>query len=179
LPRILRTIAFGCGLAGAVVASQGPEFSQQYRQRLGGAIDELTRIVTRFEADARANGQTPDSAAARLRANPDDLVSRQGIAMQGNMDRLTHLRAHRQSMQEAGPFGRIALMVRDGDADLMHAAWGEFEPAVPVTEEGFVSALGGFALAWGVVLLLGGFVRSLVRRPRGASLPAPAGRGSP
>ncbi len=176
MPRILRIIAFGCGLAGAGIASQGPEFAQQYRQRLGGAIDELTRIVTRFEADARANGLTQEAAAARLRASPDDLVSRQGIAMQGNMDRLVHLRAHRQAMQEAGPFGRIALMVRDGDADLMHAAWGEFEPALPVTEEGIVSALGGFALAWGAVLLLAGFVRSLFRRPRGAPVSAPAGR---
>jgi hypothetical protein len=165
VPRILRIVALSFGLAGAGIASQGPEFAQQYRQRLGGAIDELTRLVTRFEDDARANGLTREEAAARLRAHPEDLVSRQGIAMQGNMDRVTRLQAHRQAMAEAGPFGRIALMVRDGDADLLRAAWSEFEPALPITEEGIVSALGGFAVAWGGVLLLAGFVRSLVRRP--------------
>jgi hypothetical protein len=179
VPRILRIIAFGCGLAGAGLASQGPEFAQQYRQRLGGAIDELTRIVTRFEGDARANGLTREDAAARLRANADDLVSRQGIAMQGNMDRLTRLRAHRQAMAEAGPFGRIALLAREGDVDLMQAAWGEYEPALPVTEEGLVSALSGFAVVWGAVLLLAGFVRGLFRRrPQHAPLAPQAGRGS-
>lgn len=174
MPRILRIVAFGCGLAGAASASQGPEFAQQYRQRLGGAIDELTRIVARFEGDARANGLTREEAAARLRAHREDLVSRQGIAMQGNMDRLERLRAHRGAMAEAGPFGRIALMVREGDADLMRAAWGEFEPALPITEEGIVSALGGFAVAWGAVLLLAGLVGSLFRRASGRTVSPPA-----
>ncbi|HEX2553551.1 MAG TPA: DUF2937 family protein [Microvirga sp.] len=172
MPRILRIIALGCGLAGAALASQGPEFAQQYRQRLGGAIDELTRIVTRFEGDARANGLTREDAAARLRANADDLVSRQGIAMQGNMDRLTRLQSHRRVMAEAGPFGRMALLVRDGDVDLMRGAWAEFEPALPITEEGIVAALAGFAVAWGAVLLLTGLIRGLFRR-RPVRLPAP------
>ena len=87
--------------------------------------------------------------------------------MQGNVDRLAHLQAHRQAMMEAGSFGRVALMVRDGDTDVMRAAFGEFEPAMPVTEEGFVSAAAGFVLVWGGMLLLAGFVRSLMRRPRG------------
>ncbi len=166
MPRIARIIAFGIGIAGGAVASQGPEFAQQYRQRLGGAIDELTRIVTRFEADAQANRETRESAAARLRGSADDLVSRQGIAIQGNMDRLTHLQGHRDAMLRAGPFGRVATMVRDGDADLMGAAWQDFEPAVPITEEGLVSGAAGFAVAWGGVLVLAGFLKSL----RGTSL---------
>ena len=167
MSRIIRIAAFGLGLLGGVTASQGPEFAQQYRQRLGGAIDELTRIVHQFDTDAQANGETRESAVARLRTNPDDLALRQGVAMQGNVDRLARLQAHRQAMMEAGPFGRVALMVRDGDADVIRAAFGEFEPAMPVTEEGFVSAAAGFVLVWGGILLLAGFVRSLMRRPRG------------
>ena len=165
MSRIIRIAAFGLGLLGGVAASQGPEFAQQYRQRLGGAIDELTRNVRQFDTDAQANGETRESAVARLRANPDDLALRQGVAMQGNVDRLARLQAHRQAMMEAGPFGRVALMVRDGDADVMHAAFGEFEPAMPVTEEGIVSAVAGFVLVWGGILVLSGFVRSLIRHP--------------
>jgi hypothetical protein len=166
LPRITRIVAFGFGLLGGIVASQGPEYSQQYRQRLGGAIDELRQIVTRFDADAQANGENRDSAIARLRGNADDLASRQGAAMQANVERLGRLEAHRQAMMEAGPFARVALMVRDGDEDVMVAAYRDFEPAVPVTEEGILSATIGFVAVWGGILLLMGFVRSLVRRPR-------------
>jgi hypothetical protein len=164
MSRVIRICAVGCGLLGGLVASQGPEFSQQYRQRLGGGIDELKQVVGRFEADARAQGETPDSAVTRLRGNADELAGRQGAAMQGNIDRLGRLEAHRQQMLDAGSFGRVALMVRDGDVDIMNAAYRDFEPAVPVTQEGLVSTAIGFVAVWGLVLLLAGFVRSLFRR---------------
>lgn len=164
MSRIVRIVAVGCGLIGGVVASQGPEFSQQYRQRLGGGIDELKQVLARFDADARAHGETPQSAIARLRSNADDLAGRQGAAMQGNLDRLARLETHRQQMVDAGPFGRVALMVRDGDVDIMNAAYSDFEPAVPVTQEGLLSTAFGFVVVWGGILVLAGFVRSLFRR---------------
>lgn len=166
MPKIVRIVAFGFGLLGGVVASQGPEYSQQYRQRLGGAVDELRQVVSRFDTDAQAQGENRESAIARLRGNPDDLASRQGMAMQANVERLDRLEAHRRAMLEAGPFSRIALMVRHGDQDVMEAAYHDFEPAVPVTEEGILSAAAGFVTVWGAILLLAGFVRSLLRRPR-------------
>ncbi|WP_262031073.1 DUF2937 family protein [Microvirga sp. Mcv34] len=164
MSRIVRIVAFGMGLCGGIVASQGPEFAQQYRQRLGGAIDELQRVIARFDADARASGETLDSAITRLRSNTDSFVTRQGAAMQANVERLNRLEAHRGAMMQAGPFARIALMVRDGDQDVMEAVYRDFEPALPVTEEGVLSSAIGFVMAWGCVLLLAGFVRSL-RRP--------------
>jgi len=166
LPRIARIVAFGLGLCGGVIASQGPEFAQQYRQRLGGAIDELRQVITRFDADAQASGETRGSAIARLRSNPDDFVSRQGVAMQANEERLDRLESHRGVMMQAGPFSRIALMVRDGDRDVMEAVYRDFEPAVPVTEEGILSTAIGFIAVWGGLLLLTGFLRSLRRGPR-------------
>ncbi len=169
MSRIVRIVAFGLGILGGIATSQGPEYSQQYRQRLGGAIDELGRVIAQFEADAAANGETQDSAIARLRSNPDGFVSRQGAAMQGNVERFGRLRAHREAMMQAGPFARIALMVRDGDRDVMEAAYRDFEPAIPVTEEGLLSAAIGFVAVWGGILVLAGFVRSLLRRPRARS----------
>lgn len=166
MSRIVRIIAFGCGLCGGIVASQGPEFAQQYRQRLGGAIDELRQVITRFDADAQASGETQESAIARLRSNADDFVSRQGASMQANVERLGRLETHRGAMMQAGPFSRVALMVRDGDQDVMEAVYRDFEPAVPVTEEGVLSTAIGFVAVWGGFLLLMGFLRSLWRRPR-------------
>ena len=162
--RVIRIVAIGLGLLGGVVASQGPEFSQQYRQRLGGTIDELHRVIARFDQDAQAQGETRESAIARLRGNTDALASSQGTAMQGNVDRVDRLEAQRQAMIQAGPFRRIALLVRDGDLDVMEAAYRDFEPALPVTEEGILSAVAGFVIAWGGFLLLAGFLRSLSRR---------------
>ncbi len=49
---ILRRIVFFLAILLGVAASQVPEFAQQYRQRLGGAVDELNRMLTEFDADA-------------------------------------------------------------------------------------------------------------------------------
>jgi hypothetical protein len=162
----MRIIAFGFGLLGGLVASQGPEYAQQYRQRLGGAIEELRRAIGQFDRDAEAFGESRDSAITRLRGNADALASRQGAAMQDNVERLSRLEGQRQAMIEAGSFGRILLLLRDGDAEVMRDAYGDFEPAVPVTQEGIVSAGAGFVLLWGAVLLLAWLVRGLGRRPR-------------
>lgn len=164
MSRIVRIAALGCGLFGAVLASQGPEYSQQYRQRLGGAVDELHRGIEQFDRDAQANGESREGAITRLRGNADDLASRQGAAMQGNVERLGRLESHREAMLQAGPFVRIALMLRDGDTDVMRSAYAEFEPAMPVTQEGLLAAAGGFVTLWGGILLLAGFLRSLIRR---------------
>ncbi|WP_230531437.1 DUF2937 family protein [Microvirga roseola] len=164
--RIARIFAFGLGLLGGIAASQLPEFAQQYRQRLGGAVDELRIVVRRFEADASASGETRESAIARLRSNPDVLVSNQGAAMQTHVERLGRLETQRKAMIQAGPFKRIAVLMREGDGGVMRAAYRDFEPAVPVTQEGIISAAAGFFAVWGGVLLLAGLVRTLRRSRR-------------
>ncbi|HEX8168633.1 MAG TPA: DUF2937 family protein [Beijerinckiaceae bacterium] len=167
MPRVARTVAFAFGLLGGVAASQGPEFAQQYRQRLGGAVDELRRVVTRFDADAQATGQDRAGAIERLRQNPDRLTSLQGDAMRGNVERLSRLEGQRVAFADAGPFARLALLVREGDVDLARAAWRDFEPAVPTTQEGFVTAVLGFFFAYALSRLIGVPMRRVaVRRPR-------------
>ena len=46
--------------------AQFPEFSQQYVQRLGGAVDELRIVVADFDASAQAAGLTREAALADL-----------------------------------------------------------------------------------------------------------------
>ncbi len=181
MPRIARTMAVALGLVGGVAASQGPEFAQQYRQRLGGAIDELRRVVQRFDADAGANGQSREGAVDRLRTNPDNLVSRQGDAMRANIERLERLEQQRQAYIEAGPFQRLLVLVRDGDVDLARATYQDFEPAVPTTQEGVVAAGAGFLGGWSLTLLIGAFFRRLFglgrRRAHAQRLQASAALG--
>lgn len=175
MPRIARTTALAVGLFGGVVASQGPEFAQQYRQRVGGAIDELNRIVDRFDADSRATGETRERALGRLRGNPDRLASLQGEAMRANVERRDRLERQRAAFSEAGPFQRLAVMMRDPDRDIARAAYGDFEPALPVTNEGIVMGLIGFAFGWGLTRLIGLPLRRMFfRRRRRDALPEAA-----
>jgi hypothetical protein len=166
MPRIARTLGLAFGLFGGLVASQAPEFAQQYRQRLGGAADELRRVVQRFDHDAQAAGQTRDDAIERLNQNGDALIRRQGEAMRASAARLDRLDRQSQAFQRAGPFGRLVVMARDFDPEIARAAYRDYEPAVPTTGEGFAIAGAGFLAGWGLSRLIGLPLRRLFVRRR-------------
>lgn len=133
-----------------LAATQLPEYAQQYRQRLGGAIDELQQIMAEFDADAARQGLAEQDAIARLEANSDEFVRERGAQMSGIARRLQRLSRANVAMAEAGPVGRLVALARDFDPLIARRAYESFEPAVPVTSEGFL--LGGLGLAGGYAL---------------------------
>lgn len=149
-----RLLAVAIGLFTGLAASQAPEFAQQYRQRLGGAIDELRRVVQRFDSGAQASGLSRDQAITRLSGEPDPLVKRQGEAMGETAERLAKLERQRADFAEAGSFGRLAALAREPDPQLLRATYIDFEPAWPATTEGVSVGALGFAAGWLIVALL-------------------------
>jgi hypothetical protein len=151
---LLRTIALSLGLFGALLASQLPEFTQQYRQRLGGAIDELNRVVARFDADAAVNELTRNDALAKLAQSPDDLVRRRAADVTQNIGRLDTLKSQREAMSEAGSVRRVIYFFRDYDRGVAGEAMKDFEPAIPTSGEGLLATGIGFVGGWGLVQLI-------------------------
>ncbi|WP_375465442.1 DUF2937 family protein [uncultured Methylobacterium sp.] len=163
--RVIRTIGLALGLLGGGLAAQGPEFAQQYAQRLGGALDELKREVATLESDARATGHTRDGAVDRLRTNPDGLVARRGEAARSDIERMARLSAQQQALASAtSPLGRLFALIRDPDAPLARATYQDFNPALPTTADGFVAGLLGFLAAWGGWRVVSDLGRRLMRR---------------
>lgn len=169
--RILRTMGLALGLLGGAIAAQAPEFTQQYAQRLGGAVDELRRQVDALEADARANGTTRDGAVERLRTSTDGLVARRGEAAQADIARLARLSAQQQVLAEAtSPLGRTVAVIRNPDLSIASATLHDYEPAVPTTADGLTAGLVGFLAAWGGWRVLSDLgLRAARRRPRQAA----------
>jgi hypothetical protein len=159
-----RTISIGLALAGALAASQAPEYAQQYRQRLGGAIDELAAMVRQFDADASGLGLDRNAAVDRLKSNADPVAQKRGDAMAGSVHRLDRLEQQRRTMQEAGPLGRIVALASDPDPQVARRALEDFEPAVPTTAEGAAVAGLGFLASYGLVRLIVLPFRKLFRR---------------
>ncbi len=146
---IARRIAVAIALSGGILASQAPEFAQQYRQRLGGALAELSAIVDDFRADADKAGVDVAGAARRLQQNADPLAQARGRAMLTTLARRDALAAQSERMQQSGPVGRVFAVAENFDLALARGAWAAFEPAVPVTAEalaiGAAGALFGYA----------------------------------
>ena len=143
-------LALFAGALTGIAASQIPEYAQQYRQRLGGAIDELQNIVSEFDADSARSGLSEAEGIARLSGNSDELVRGRGVQMSEIVQRLQKLSSQNAAMAQAGPIGRLVALASDFDPMVARHAYDSFEPAVPVTSEGFI--LGGVGLAGGYAL---------------------------
>jgi hypothetical protein len=126
--------------------SQLPEFAQQYRQRIGGAVDALKEVMADFETDAAAFGLSVDEAIHRLKSDGDGFTRQRGESMAQTQVRLDRLAAQQVDMQSAGPFARLGVFLKNMDKELAQATAEDYEPALPVTIEGLAAAgLGGLA----------------------------------
>ncbi|MEM8811593.1 MAG: DUF2937 family protein [Pseudomonadota bacterium] len=170
VPMLLRTITIVLGMAGGLTASQLPEFVQQYSQRLGGAANELSSFVLAFDDDAARHDLTRREALDRYRETEDAFIGTRGERVVETVERYERLRDHRDALQEAGPFRRLFVFAQDYEPDLLQATYKDYQPAVPVTTEGFLHAAGGFlAGTTGAGLLFGIFrlFRRRLARPAG------------
>lgn len=162
---ILRSIALFFGILCGVATSQLPEFVQQYRQRLGGALDELTAMIDQFQSEAGAAGLDRSGAIAQLEANSDQLVRDRGKSMAQTIARRDRLADQQQRMRGAGPFARLFVFAEAYDSRIAQRAWGDYEPAVPTTPEGFAIAGAGALLGYGVLRLVGAPFRRRRKQP--------------
>jgi len=154
-------VAFVMGLVFGFVLSQTPEFAQQYRQRLGGAIDELQRIIQQFDEDSRRSGYDRTAALRLMENNREQLVRDQASRMEEVVARHDRLLAQENAFRNGGSFVRISAFILNFDRPLVQRTIVAYEPAVPVTTEGLLLAGGGFLAAY---LLLPAFGESWRRR---------------
>jgi Protein of unknown function (DUF2937) len=171
---LIRRLAFAVGLICALAASQLPEFAQQYRQRLGGAIDELDRMIAQFDAEADAQSLTRAQGVERLKTNSDTLAQERGAAIETDLDRVARLARQRETFKVGGPLTRLAALIENFDAATASMAMRDYEPAIPVTAEAFV--VGGIALVigWGAMHLLAWPISRRLRRPGVIRTPEPS-----
>ena len=162
----LRRIALAIGLLCGLVATQFPEFAQQYRQRLAGAIDELSRVVGVFYDEAAQHSLTPPAAITRLKDNPDPLARERGADVENDIGRLDRLKAALAAFRDSGPLRRLVAFASDFDLDTARRAWSDFEPAVPTNVEAF--AIGGLGLigGWAATHLCAWPIRRHLRKRR-------------
>jgi hypothetical protein len=150
---ILRALTLIGGLAGATVSSQFPEFSQQYLQRLGGAVDALGEVVADFDASASRAGLSREDALDQLEGTA--FLDARRADMTATFHRYERLSADLMVLQGQGPVMRALHVPRLTDGQIVQATWGVYEPAVPLTWTGAFFAIAGFisgAFCVGVIL---------------------------
>ncbi|WP_425049695.1 DUF2937 family protein [Psychromarinibacter sp. S121] len=159
---MLKFLALAGGVAGAAALSQFPEFSQQYLQRLSGAVDELRVSVVAFDTLANAAGVTREEALAQLDGSTflTGLQEHHGEQVY----RYERLSSDYNALRQAEPLQRLAQVWRFNDPDLAQRTWDDFRPAVPVTTDGLLCAGIGFAGGWLVLTIAFGLLKLPFRR---------------
>ena len=162
--RMLATVG---GLALGLCFSQFPEYAQQYEQRLGGAVDELRIITGEFDAAAQTAGLTRDQAFQRYEASSDSFLAGRGVSMQAIFARYGQLSTDLADLQGASPLQRLEHLGQYLDSEVGKRALQNYRPAVPVTPEGVMWALGGLVLGYLLLTALLGFLTLPLRWRRG------------
>ena len=157
---------FLVALVPALLFSQVPEFMQQYQQRLGGATDELGRIVRLFGEDSRRSGFDQQAALGLMEKNSERLVRDQAVRMNENITRLDRLREQQEVFRDGTIFDRFASFAMSSDADLLEATRQAYKPALPLGVEGWLFALVGLLVQWGLMMAVSALFRSRRRQAR-------------
>lgn len=145
---LFRRVAAAVGLVAAALASQAPEYTQQYRQRLGGAIDELQAMIARFDSEAADQSLTREQGITRLKDNGDPLAQGRGAALDEAVVRADRLTRQRDAFRTAGPISQYAILMERFDPGLARRTVGDYQPAAPLTLAGLIAAMLGFAVGW-------------------------------
>jgi hypothetical protein len=139
------------GLGGAG-ACQFPSYYAQYLQSLGGRLDQAREQAQRLEASAADLGLTAEAFIARLGASADEAVQRSGALAQALLDDRARLEESYRLLAEAPVWQRPFVFAAHADPAVAQAALERFQPALPVTPEGF--AYGALGLLLGLALLM-------------------------
>ena len=163
---MLRLLATIGGLTGALALSQFPEFSQQYLQRLSGAVDEMQVVVSSYDSDAAEVGLEREEYVNQMAQ--DDVFAPTAKTIANNINRYERLNDQYDALKNASPLGRLAQPWRFSDVELVERTWDEFKPAVPVTADGFIAAGIGYVGGWALITVLVALLRAPFRRRRRA-----------
>ena len=155
-----RFLAFLLGIAGAVLASQGPGFTLQYMQNLQGRVDELRPIVEEFDANVSGYGYTRETALAECGTATGllDALCQTYVAAVRRYERLT---AHLAELEAASDLARPLILAKTQIRDITESVYEQFEPAIPATAHGAIYAAGGFALLWGGASVIFGLLGAM------------------
>lgn len=136
--------------------SQFPEYSAQYVQRMGGALDELATVVVDFDTSANASGYTREQALSVMTGS-DFLEARQAD-MKRTFNRFEKLSSDYSRLENANAFSRLAYVTRMRDGEIANGTGKDFKPAVPLTIEGAGFVGIGFLFGYG---MLAGLLRMI------------------
>jgi hypothetical protein len=147
---ILRGILDRVVLVGAILAAGCvPSFIAQYRQRLGGMLDQATKDLGLFQEIAnRHHGGDLQRLIQHHLKSTDPTFRDEGKAIQVMVETVARLKESLAALN-TDFYGQLAYLAKNGEAEVAKATWEAFVPAMSLTADALT-----FAFATGVIVWL-------------------------
>ncbi len=131
-----RLVLLAATLAGGCI----PGFLQQYRQRVGGRLDQVQIDLAPFEEIARRyHGGDMDALVRHHLASADPTFHAEGEALQAMLASLSRLQAMAEGL--AGTlWQQIGYLLRHYDANIGAATWRDHVPTFSLQPDGLIVA---------------------------------------
>jgi len=143
-------------VAAILAAGCVPSFIAQYRQRLGGRLDQVLRDLAPFQEIAnRSHGGDLGRLIRYHLASLDTTFHDEGIAIQAMVDSAERLRFDAKAL-DADLWHQVAHLARHGDHDIARSTWDAFVPAFSFTTEYVLFSLAAGIAIW--IVFLGAWI---------------------
>lgn len=155
-------------MIGVVAAGCLPSFIAQYRQRVGGRLDQVLQDIAPFQAIANQfhHGSLQELIKYHL-ASADQTFHDEGAALQGMVDSAEQLRQALLALN-TDLFHQLVYMLTRADPLIARATWEIFSPAFNLTPESVVFAIIVGVAIWlaflAVWMLIGRLARILLAK---------------
>lgn len=162
---IKKVLLICVGLVCGAGASQAPEFTQQYLQRLGGWVDSYQDLVTRLDARAKQFDMTREQYIAALQASEDPKVRNEAASIASWPVYLKKYTEMQQILQNGPtwiqPYRLLQNYNDPAFAPIVQATMKEYKMGAQFTGEGAAFGGAGFVVGW----LLAGMATTLLGAP--------------
>jgi hypothetical protein len=145
-----RLVLVAAILAGGCV----PSFMAQYRQRVGGRLDQVLRDLAPFDQIAQRDfGGSLDALIRHHLASPDNTFHQEAAAIQQMVDAVARLREAAAAL-DTGVYHQFTWLLRHADPDLAQATWSAWRPSFDLSPDALSFALVAGLTLWLLFLLI-------------------------
>ena len=151
-------------VAAVVVGGLVPGYIAQYRQRLGGRLDQVRADLSLFQEIAnRYQGGSLEKLIEVHLASADKTFHDEGVAIKTMVETAQRLE-QAVSALNADLLHQLLYLLRHGEAQIARPTWDVFQPAFPLTIESVVFALSVGVAIWLLFLALWHVAASIIER---------------
>ena len=150
-------------VAGIVAAGCVPSFIAQYRQRVGGRLDQVIQDLAPFQAIANQfhHGSLQELILYHL-ASPDSTFHSEGAAIQAMVNSAEQLRNALEALN-TDLFHQLVYLLTRIDPLIARATWESFAPSFNLTAESVIFAVIAGTLIWLAFFAVWFIISSLVK----------------